>query len=235
MRGEPRLRVRARVDGADHERPRLDVDLAFPSGITSIVGPSGAGKTTLLVTIAGLATPTSGRITLDDAQLYDASRGALVPTHRRQIALVFQSLALFPHLRVWQNAAYGAPGDKRARRERALHWLERVRASHLADRAPATLSGGEAQRVALARALASEPRALLLDEPFSALDAPLRRALGEDLRALVDELDIPTLLVTHHRDDAMSLGARVVTLEAGRVAADTTAPRLDAESRQKQG
>jgi molybdate transport system ATP-binding protein len=218
MAGEARLRVRARVKGASPDRPRLDVDLALTAGITAVMGPSGAGKSTLLTTIAGLVRPEAGRIELDGAELFNGDTGTFVPPHRRRIALVFQSLALFPHLSAWENVAYGLqPLPRTARRDRALAWLARARVEHLADRAPSSLSGGEAQRVAIARALASEPRALLLDEPFSALDRGLRHELGAELKSLVGELGIPAVLVTHHQDDAVSLGSRVLVLEAGRV------------------
>lgn len=229
MPGETRMLVRAHVAGEAAERPRLDVDLALGDGITVVMGHSGAGKTTLLATIAGLATTAVGRIVLDGVVLLDSENRKLVPPHERRVALVFQSLALFPHLRAWENVAYGLPPMKReARRERALGWLARARVGDLADRQPSTLSGGEAQRVALARALASEPRALLLDEPFSALDLPLRRQLGTELRALVGEIGVPTLLVTHDREDAASLGSRLLVLEAGRLHGD--APSVAARS-----
>lgn len=217
MPGDRTLTVRARVGGTRQEPIRLDVDLTFPPGITAIVGPSGAGKTTLLTTIAGLVTPASGRVQLGDRVLFDAEKGIRVPAHRRRVALVFQSLALFPHLTALENVAYGVPrATSSARREAALAWLRRARVEHLADRAPASLSGGEAQRVALARALASEPHALLLDEPFSALDATLRHELGEELRALVMELGLVTLLVTHHARDVERLGSQCVELMDGR-------------------
>jgi molybdate transport system ATP-binding protein len=195
------------------------VDLAFPAGITAITGPSGAGKTTLLTSIAGLVRPAQGLLSLDGVAFLDTDKGIFVPPHERRVALVFQSLALFPHLSVWENVAYGLPAEARGqRRERALAWLDRARVGALADRATSLLSGGEAQRVALARALASGPRALLLDEPFSALDGALRRELGAELRALVAELNIPALLVTHHQEDAASLGSRVLLIEQGRIA-----------------
>jgi molybdate transport system ATP-binding protein len=221
MPGENRLAVRVRVAGASADRPRLDVDLEMGDGITAVMGPSGSGKTTLLTAIAGLVVPAAGRITLDGAVLFDGGQRIDVPAHRRRIALVFQSLALFPHLRAWENVAYGLPAARRgSRRERALAWLARARVDHLEDRYPATLSGGEAQRVALARALASEPHALLLDEPFSALDQDLRRRFGGELRDLAEEIRIPTLLVTHDRADANSLGSRLLVLERGRLVGD---------------
>lgn len=219
MAGDARLSVRVRVPGDEHHPARLDVDLRVGDGITAVTGHSGAGKSTLLAAIAGLVQPSEGRIVLDGTVLFDAGSRLSTPPHARRVALVFQSLALFPHLRAWENVAYGLPrataGD---RRERALVWLARARVDHVADRRPATLSGGEAQRVALARALASEPRLLLLDEPFSALDATLRDRLGTELRALVESVGIPALLVTHERADAARLAGRTIVLENGRVA-----------------
>lgn len=208
------LTVHAMVPGAAPDRPRLDVALSFDVGLTAVMGRSGAGKTTLLLTIAGLVRPAAGRISLGEAVLFDEA-GVFVPPHRRRTALVFQTLALFPHLSAWQNVAYGLPPG-RDDRERALAWMKRAQVEHVADRAPSTLSGGEAQRVALARALASEPRALLLDEPFSALDATLRAELGAELAALVKALAIPAVLVTHHREDAQTLTSRVYELDTGR-------------------
>ena len=161
----------------------------------------------------------AGRVALAGAELFNSETGASVPAHQRRVALVFQSLALFPHLSAWENVAYGLRAVPRgARRERALAWLGRTHGGPLADRAPASLSGGEAQRVALARALASEPQALLLDEPFSALDRGLRQQLGAELKALVSELGIPAVLVTNHPEDAERLGSRTLWLERGRLA-----------------
>jgi ABC-type sulfate/molybdate transport systems ATPase subunit len=135
------------------------------------------------------------------------------------VALVLQALALFPHLSVLENVAYGVPPAlaRKDRRARAQHWLERMQVGGLGERRPGTLSGGEAQRVALARALASEPRVLLLDEPFSALDLPLRAQLVAEVRALVAELSLPTILVTHDRESISSADGRVVLIERGRI------------------
>jgi ABC-type sulfate/molybdate transport systems ATPase subunit len=198
---------------------RLDVEATVPPGITVLFGASGAGKSTTLSALAGLIRPRSGRIQLGRRLLFDAKTRINLPAYERRIALVFQTLALFPHLSVSANVAYGLPREL-APRERMLevrHWLERMRVSHVADRQPTTLSGGEAQRVALARALASKPHALLLDEPFSALDSPLRRELGREVVGIVSELGIPTLLVTHDRADATELSERVIVLDQGRV------------------
>ena len=203
--------------------PRLDAEFSVSPGVTVLFGPSGAGKTTALLVIAGLLKPAKGRVALGAELLFDAASGVWVPPHLRRIALVFQSLALFPHLSVEENVAFGVRASSRGERlQRARAWLERTQAAALASRAVITLSGGEAQRVALARALASEPRALLLDEPFSALDDSLRAVLGEEVARLATELKLPTLLVTHDRDDARRLGTRVLELRAGRLVRDGT-------------
>ena len=208
------LRVRARVDGRGS--PRLDVDLTLPRGLTAVMGASGAGKTTLLETIAGLTTPTEGHVAIGERVVFDTTQRVFIPTHRRDVGFVFQSLALFPHLTVRQNVAYGVR-DRARRDDLAETWLASTHASKLADRRPDTLSGGEAQRVALARAFAAEPKLLLLDEPFSALDRVLRAELGDVVRTLHEATRVPIVLVTHHREDAERLASRIVTLDAGRV------------------
>jgi len=198
---------------------RLDVSLDFGPGLSVLFGPSGAGKTTILSAIAGLLRPDAGRITLTGERLFDAAAGVDRPTHLRRIALVFQSLALFPHLDALGNVAYGVPGkfSRAERAERARAWLARMRVAELAARYPGSFSGGEAQRVALARALASEPRALLLDEPFSALDQALVNELSAELVEHVTALSLPVVLVTHDRKLARALGRRVTLLRSGRV------------------
>ena len=200
----------------------LEAAFEAPAGFTLVTGPSGAGKSTLLGAIAGFVRPTRGRIALGDgadAAWFDSERRVDVAPQHRHVAIVFQSLALFPHLTAAENVAYGAPRalDRPARRALATKLLERVRVGHVADRRPATFSGGEAQRVALARALATAPRAVLLDEPFSALDAALRRDLTADVRELLRGLGVPVILVTHQPDEASAPGDRFVTLDAGRV------------------
>jgi molybdate transport system ATP-binding protein len=217
------------VKGDGGHASRLDVTFESAATITAIMGPSGAGKTTLLECVAGLVRPSAGRIVLDDEPVFDSEAQVFIPPHRRRVALVFQSLALFPHLSVWENVAYGLRGGaRRARRALAMTWLERARAGALASRMPSTLSGGEAQRVALARALASEPRLLLLDEPFSALNQELRVELAEVLRELVAATHVPVLLVTHDLADARRMASRILVLEAGRVVADDSLPRTAA-------
>lgn len=219
MHGEaPRLSVEVRVAGEESTRPRLELAFETTETVTAIMGPSGAGKTTLLLTIAGLVRPDTGTITIDGEPVFDHARRLFVPPHRRKVGLLFQSLALFPHLPVWENVAYGLQSaPKKQRRDAAMTWLERARAAPLADRRPGTLSGGEAQRVALARALASEPRLLLLDEPFSALNHELRAELADVLLELLAQTHTPALLVTHDLADAKRMASRVLSLDAGRL------------------
>jgi len=219
MSTEPRsgdLRVRLRLNRGF----ALDVAFDVPPGVTVLFGPSGSGKSTTLAAIAGLVRPTSGHVAIGDDVWFDSEAKIHVAVHRRRVAFVFQSLALFPHMTALENVGYGikrALLDRSARAVRALTLLERLRVPHLADRKPGTFSGGEAQRVALARALATSPRLILLDEPFSALDRELRVELIADLRESIRELHLPVLFVTHHREEARALGDRLVLLGNGRV------------------
>jgi molybdate transport system ATP-binding protein len=196
----------------------LDVALRFARGVTILAGPSGAGKTTLLRIVAGLERPDAGRVVLDGRVLDDGRRH--VPAFRREVAYLFQEYALFPHLDVLDNVAFGlaARGVPRAERRRAARgWLERLGIEALAAARPAALSGGERQRVAFARALAFRPRALLLDEPFAALDPATRARVRSELRATLAALDVPVVLVTHDEADAAAFDAPVARLEHGRL------------------
>lgn len=199
---------------ARHRLGGLALDVVFdaPPGVTVLFGPSGAGKTTTLRLIAGLVRAADTEVRLDGETWTGA--GAWLPPEARGVSLVFQSLALFPHLTALENVAFGAADDTSAAR-----WLERFHVAHLAARKPPTLSGGEAQRVALARAMAARPRVLLLDEPFSSLHDALREQLANELRDVVAEAKLPTVLVTHDRREARRLGQRVVLLSAGHVTA----------------
>ncbi len=192
-----------------------DINLHIPEGrFVSFLGPSGCGKTTLLRLIAGLETATAGHIVLDGEDLTDR------PTHRRNIGMVFQSLALFPHLSVGENITYSQKirGAGRAeRRKRADELLELVRLPGVADRNIAQLSGGQRQRVAIARALALEPKLFLLDEPLSALDAKLREEMQVELRMLQERLGITTIIVTHDQREAMTMSDEVVVMSTARV------------------
>jgi len=183
-----------------------------------IVGPNGAGKTSALMMILGALAPARGRVALDGAALYDGERRIDVAVERRRIGFVPQRYALFPHLSVLDNVAYGVRAPSRAERlRRAMETLAELDAAPLAGRRPRELSGGEMQRVALARALASRPRALLMDEPLAALDVTIRREVRRFLAERLRALAIPTVLVTHDVDDAEALDGPIVVLEAGAV------------------
>jgi molybdate transport system ATP-binding protein len=197
----------------------LDVAFDAPPGITILFGPSGSGKSTTLAAIAGLVRPEAGRVVLGDEVWFDGEARVHRAVERRQVAFVFQSLALFPHMTAIANVCYGMRRslEKRAREGRAREILERLAVGHLADRKPRTYSGGEAQRVALARAFAMSPRAVLMDEPFSAMDQKLRSELARDVRGFVDELGVPMIFVTHHRREARALGDRALLIERGKI------------------
>jgi putative spermidine/putrescine transport system ATP-binding protein len=183
-----------------------------PGELVVCIGPSGCGKTTLLKLIAGFLRPESGRVRLGDEDVTAAS------VRERQCGIVFQSYALFPHMRVWENIAYplrvrDVPVE--TRRRKAGELLELVGLAGMADRLPAQLSGGQQQRVALARALAFEPRVLLLDEPLSALDAATRVAMRDEVRRIQKSQNIAALLITHDQDEALSLADRIAVLREG--------------------
>ena len=213
--GEISLTVAARMPLRGFE---LDAALAIePGSCLALAGPSGAGKTTLLRIVAGLARPTAGRVAIAEEVWLDTAAGREVPAELRRCGLVFQDYALFPRLSAWRNVAYGMPGSRGERRRRATALLERFGVGALADASPAALSGGERQRVALARALATEPRALLLDEPLAALDPGSRREALRELHAILAELPIPVLLVTHSYDEAALLAERIAVIARGRI------------------
>lgn len=198
----------------------LDAGFEASSGFTMILGPSGGGKTTLLNCVAGFARPDSGRIALDAHALFDSDQRIDLPVAERRLGYVFQNLALFPHLTVAQNVQYGiAKLPAQERRARMMTMLESFRISHLIARKPTEISGGERQRVALARSLVTNPSALLLDEPLTALDTPTKSKLIDDLRAWNSSHEIPILYVTHSPEEAFALGERVVVLEHGRILA----------------
>jgi molybdate transport system ATP-binding protein len=196
----------------------LEAQWESADGVVALFGPSGAGKTLTLMCLAGLARPDAGRIVVNDTVFYDAAQGVDVPTQRRRLGYVFQGYALFPHLSVADNVGYGLQDRARGeRRRRTAEVLERLGLVDLADRRPRELSGGQQQRVALGRALAVDPALLLLDEPLSALDAPLRRELRQELIGIVREWGKATVLVTHDLAEAFHLADRIVVYEAGRV------------------
>jgi len=201
----------------------LDVAFEAPSGFTILFGASGAGKTTVLDCIAGLTTPDSGRISIGNRLLFDASHNINVAVSQRRTGYVFQDLALFPHMTVEQNVSYGLthlPDSERKRR--VLSIVEAFRIAPLAKRSVREISGGESQRTALARTLVTDPEVLLLDEPLAALDGPTKAQIIDDLREWNRAHRIPILYVTHSREEVFALGERVMILESGRVVAQGT-------------
>jgi len=191
------------------------VDLELAEGeLVSVLGPSGCGKTTLLRCLAGFEAPDAGSIVVGEETV--AGPGVWVPPERRRIGMVFQDYALFPHLCVEDNVAFGLARQDRQERERATRsTLELVGLQHKAGSYPHELSGGERQRVALARALAPEPAVVLLDEPFSSLDATLRADLRREVALILREADATALLVTHDQEEALTLGDRLAVMRDG--------------------
>ncbi|MBB2890209.1 sulfate/molybdate ABC transporter ATP-binding protein [Flexivirga oryzae] len=192
-----------------------DVSLTVPSGqLTALLGPSGGGKSTLLRIIGGLEDADSGVVRIGGVEATD------LPAQRRNVGFVFQHYAAFKHLSVYRNVAFGLEVRKRPKaeiRERVHELLELVHLDQFADRLPSQLSGGQRQRMALARALAVEPKVLLLDEPFGALDAKVRKELRDWLRRLHDQVHVTTVFVTHDQDEALEVSDEIVVINHGRV------------------
>jgi sulfate transport system ATP-binding protein len=192
-----------------------DVSVAIPEGsLTALLGPSGSGKSTLLRVIAGLEDPDGGQVLLGDDDVTHQ------PARARGVGMVFQHYAAFKHMTVWENVAFGLKVRKRPKAEigkRVHELLELVQLEGLAKRYPAQLSGGQRQRMALARALAVDPEVLLLDEPFGALDARVRKELRAWLRRLHDEVHVTTIIVTHDQEEAMEVAGQIVVINKGRV------------------
>ena len=214
-----RLRKRYAIRGASSFE--LHAELQVPPGFTVVLGHSGAGKTTLLRCIAGLCDPEQGSIAAGRRVLFDAARRISIEPARRNVAFVFQDLALFPHLAVQDNIAYGLRRlDARERERRTNVILESFQIAHLRKRLPHQTSGGEQQRVALARALVTEPTVLLLDEPLSSLDTHTKEGIVKDLRTWNEAHRIPILYVTHNHTEVLALGGRGVVLDRGCIVTD---------------
>jgi molybdate transport system ATP-binding protein len=230
-----KARIRKTHRGDSSPSFLLDLDVEVPPGITILFGPSGAGKSTLLDCIAGLTQPDAGQIAIDGTVLFDSEENVNVPPQRRQVAYVFQTLALFPHMAVEANVAYGLPDlPEQVRGARVAEILQMFRVEQLRRRKPPEISGGERQRVALARSLVTLPRVLLLDEPLTGLDAELKASIIDDLRAWNAAHKIPILYVTHSREEVDALGERVIAMDHGRIVNEGT-PRevLDAPRRRR--
>ena len=207
----------------------LQLDWELEAGETLVLfGPSGSGKTTALRALAGLVHPLSGRVEIEGRPVYDSAEGIWVPAHKRRVGYLTQQYHLFPHLNLAQNISYGLVSgpESRLRSLRARNTtvpvdelLDVFQLRGLEERYPWELSGGQQQRVALARAMATQPRLLLLDEPFSALDAGLRRSLRRELRITLARRPIPVVLVTHDREEALAMGDQVQVIDEGRTIA----------------
>ncbi len=217
------LQIRKQLHAGDRH---FDLDLSLVSASQRIVlyGPSGAGKSLTLKAIAGLMRPDRGHIRLNGRPLFDSSAGIDLPVQQRNVAYLFQDYALFPHLSVAQNIAFGLARGCLPLRRPALHpavrkWLQAFELEDIAHSRPAQISGGQRQRVALARALVAEPDILLLDEPFSALDLALRQRMRGELADLQARLQVPMLLITHDPADVEALGETVFALRDGRLQA----------------
>lgn len=189
----------------------LDVNFTINQEIIALFGPSGSGKTTILNCISGITSPDEGFIQLKDSFLFKHS-SINIPIQKRKIGYLFQDYALFPHLTVWKNIKYGAKNEAFAKR-----LMKDLRIAHLQKEYPRHISGGEKQRVALARALATKPKVLLLDEPFSALDQLTRTKAQQELLSIHKHWKIPTIIVTHDLQEARKLAHRILYLQKGNV------------------
>ena len=211
-----------------HGSTRFELDVRFTSNAQrlALFGPSGAGKTQVLKMLAGITRPERGHVRIAGLRLFDHQAGIDLPPQQRRLGYVFQDYALFPHLTVLQNIGFALhsgwrnPTRHSAPASQAQRWIDAFHLQAVAHHFPHQISGGQRQRVALARALVHEPAALLLDEPFAALDKALRQRLRSELHELQAELRIPTLLITHDDDDLRALADDVVQMDAGRVVSD---------------
>ena len=217
MASEITLNIRKTFSDRVSVTAQLNLPLTPPS-VMILFGPSGSGKTTILRCLAGLERPEAGTISFNDSVWFDADTGIDIPPQARRLGYMAQDYALFPNYTVEGNIAYGLTGlsilEKRARVEEVLHLLQ---IEQLSQHRPAQLSGGQQQRVALARAIARRPQLLLLDEPLTALDAPTRARLRKDLRTLLIQLAIPSVIVTHDWTEALALGDDMAVIDHGRV------------------
>ncbi|WP_067066185.1 ABC transporter ATP-binding protein [Roseateles chitosanitabidus] len=215
------VRIRKRVHGGDRSFD-LAIEFSTDARRTVVHGPSGAGKTLTLQAIAGLLKPDEGCILVDGQPVFDSAQGVDVPARDRRLGYLFQDYALFPHLTVRQNIAFGLQRGwlnptRHGGGEPVERWLRAFELERVAGQRPHQLSGGQRQRTALARALVNEPRALLLDEPFSALDPELRGRMRTELDALLAQIGIPMLMITHDPEDVERFGDRRIRLSEGGV------------------
>ena len=214
------VHIRLEVQDA-HRRFDLDIRFATDAACVALYGPSGAGKSLTLQALAGLQRPSAGHVRLNGRTLFDAAAGIHLPAEARRVGYLFQHYALFPHLNVHDNIAFGLTDWRRRLRpadaERVAALLDSFGLSRLAGSRPQTLSGGQQQRVALARALACNPQVLLLDEPFAALHTALREELRRELQRVRAQWGIPVVMVSHDADDVIALADRAYLIDEGRV------------------
>ena len=207
------VRLQKRINGF-----ALDIEWQIGNELAVLFGFSGAGKSMTLQLIAGLNKPDEGRVSLDETVYFDSSAGIDSPPQERSFGYVFQDLALFPHMTVLQNILYGGANlPKQEKLDSARELIDAFRIAGLEDRYPREISGGQKQRVAFARALIRRPKLLLLDEPFSALDRPLRLETGRFLREVRDDFNIPALLVTHDFEEAAAISDKIIIYEQGKI------------------
>lgn len=191
----------------------LDVEFSMENGVLGLLGASGAGKSMVLKCIAGIERPDEGRIVLDDTVLFDSGEKINIPPQKRQIGFLFQQYALFPNMTVLKNVMCGA-----GKKEDALHWIEKFHLEHRRNHYPSQLSGGEQQRVAMARMLATNPKLILFDEPFSALDQYLKASVEQEIMNVLDEVNCNAVFVSHDRGEVYRMTNQIVVLEHGHVA-----------------
>ena len=216
MSQPPRLEVRGLSRRFHGQQVVNDLSLSIaPGQVTCLLGPSGCGKSTTLRMIAGVETPDSGEILIDGVQVF--ARGRNLPPEARGVGLMFQDFALFPHLTVAENVAFGLSGDRSAKAERVTELLERVNLHGYGEKHPHQLSGGEQQRVALARALAPRPQVMLMDEPFSGLDNRLRDGIRDTTLDILKSEGAAVLLVTHEPDEALRMADEIALMRGGQI------------------
>src|SRR3989304_1025945 len=196
----------------------LDLSLQVENELMVLFGPSGSGKSLTLQCISGLMTPDTGYMRMNGKSYFDSEESVSLPLNKRQIGYVFQDYALFPHMTVYSNVSYGISGEpKQIINEKIAELLSILRLEGLENRYPSELSGGQRQRVAIARALIVKPSLFLLDEPFAALDQPVRSKLGVDLKRIRSRFSTPTLMVTHDLEEAFILGDRIAVMNEGKI------------------
>ena len=203
----------------------LDVEVSMNNELLVIEGSSGAGKTTILNCIAGIRTPDSGKICIDERELFNHNKKVNIPAEKRNIGYLFQNYGLFPNMSVKNNVLYGIKNKKEYRNneskkellEHADYMMEILGISHLSDKRPTNISGGEKQRVALARAMVTKPSLMLLDEPFSALDENTKEKIYEEFMDFKETLKIPTILITHNHKESELFADKNITLKEGRI------------------